>query len=449
LGVATALPSLVAGGTVTFDIKTLPNLRKEGDTTLNIIDFDVGNIGSLTTLAVDWTASDPANPPHTIKLRAYQVSEDTVVDIGDAARVKPPSEVVSTTATVTTGGGRPLFSPTFSKGVNPTTPPLFPPPRKRSDINKAVANSFPEVQLNVSMKTTTTGTVEIGRANELLEASTKGLPLFFQAEFSDGTSSLSPAFGVLGKNDPPPTWTSEFFTSPDRPFPSDKNKPSSSGGSLTSATSSGSGGLGAGPIAGIVVGALAVLAAAIIAIWFFIRRRRQSDDDDTVGAYRNGRTRTDELMAEKEANAGVDASPHSPYSDDGGQRDSSSLHHVGVGTAVAATAVVGHHKKDLSQSTQAAHDAPRSFTPYSDPYSDHHDRVARSPSTHAASAVAASSVSRGIPESPTHGQANIPGVSAPYAHLVEEGMTEDEIRRLEDEERALDAAIEQSAVKRT
>ena len=36
------------------------------------------------------------------------------------------------------------------------------------------------------------------------------------------------------------------------------------------------------------------------------------------------------------------------------------------------------------------------------------------------------------------------GISGRYAHLVEDGMTDDEIRRLEEEERALDEAIEQA-----
>lgn len=40
------------------------------------------------------------------------------------------------------------------------------------------------------------------------------------------------------------------------------------------------------------------------------------------------------------------------------------------------------------------------------------------------------------PRSPT------PPISSRYAHLVEEGMTDEEIRRLEEEERALDVAIE-------
>ena len=46
---------------------------------------------------------------------------------------------------------------------------------------------------------------------------------------------------------------------------------------------------------------------------------------------------------------------------------------------------------------------------------------------------------------PGHGRSNTPsGISGQYAHLVEEGMTDDEIRRLEEEERVLDEAIEQA-----
>ncbi|POS74996.1 hypothetical protein DHEL01_v206606 [Diaporthe helianthi] len=46
---------------------------------------------------------------------------------------------------------------------------------------------------------------------------------------------------------------------------------------------------------------------------------------------------------------------------------------------------------------------------------------------------------------PGHGRSTTPsGISGKYAHLVEEGMTDDQIRRLEEEERALDEAIEQA-----
>lgn len=37
---------------------------------------------------------------------------------------------------------------------------------------------------------------------------------------------------------------------------------------------------------------------------------------------------------------------------------------------------------------------------------------------------------------------SVPGAPASYAHLIEDGMTPEEIRRLEEEERQLDAAIE-------
>ncbi|KAK0656075.1 hypothetical protein B0T16DRAFT_384842 [Cercophora newfieldiana] len=445
LAVATVMPSLAAG-VVTFEIRSIPNLRSENGTTVNIINIVAGNLGPSvpSVVKVNWVASDIDNLPLTIKLRVFQVADGNVKDIG-VQRVNP--EVPTVTVTTTDGGGR--F--TFTGPRTSTTPTGFPFP-KRAAISKAVDESFPDVPLSVTPpKSSGPGTVEIGNVNLLLDSSVKGLPLFFEALFSDGSSSLSAAFAALEEKDESPKWTSEFFTN-NQPFPADKIRDSNSNSNLTPSESAGSsrgssGGLATGAIAGIAVGCAVVVLAAIGAFaWFFIRRRNQAKDDDTLDAYRNGRSRTDELMAEKEANAGVDASPHSPYSDDGGQRDSSSLHHVGTGAGAAAAAVAAHHhKKDLSQSTQAAHDAPRSFTPYS----DHHDAIARSPSTHAASVVAASSVSHGMPESPNPGRATPHGVQTPYAHLVEEGMTEDEIRRLEDEERALDAAIEQSAVKRT
>ena len=278
-----------------------------------------------------------------------------------------------------------------------------------------------------------------------------GLPIYFKAFWlgGGGNFSSSRAFTVIRSTDPNPTWTSEYFVE-DKAFHSDGFKPSISPGATNTADSSAAslgGGLATGAIAGIAVGAVVILALIGGAIWFFIRRRRQTGgDDDALDAYGARRTRTDELMAEKEANAGVDASPHSPYSDDGGvQRDSTSLRNVATGAGVAAAAVGAHHKKNLSESSQPAHDVPRSFTPYS----DHRNSVARSPSTHAASVVAATTVSPGGMESPTSGRATPHGgLTTPYAHLVEDGMTADEIRRLEDEERALDAAIEQSAVRK-
>lgn len=61
--------------------------------------------------------------------------------------------------------------------------------------------------------------------------------------------------------------------------------------------------------------------------------------------------------------------------------------------------------------------------------------------------AAAAGVSGGASSSQPskHSRSNTPsGIAQQYAHLVEEGMTDDEIRRLEAEERALDEAIEQA-----
>ena len=94
--------------------------------------------------------------------------------------------------------------------------------------------------------------------------------------------------------------------------------------------------------------------------------------------------------------------------------------------------------------------------PYS-PYADH-QAVPASPSSGTGPGMAVTTDSQGdLPLAPVHrrqhsgagtGGAGTPTPPAPittrYAHLVEEGMTEEEIRRLEEEERQLDAAIEEA-----
>lgn len=199
------------------------------------------------------------------------------------------------------------------------------------------------------------------------------------------------------------------------------------------------GGLATGAIIGIAVACGIVgLVSIIAAIWFFLHRRRQqtTNQGGPGRPYGVERNRTEDLMAEKEASTGTDPSPHSPYSDEGilvgGPADT---HHEGTSIPNGAVAPV------LPQQTprlQQPHDQSRSYTPYS-------DRGARSPGTHATSIAHSEDTSRAGMGSPTAGRATPHGSLAPqYAHLVEEGMTEEEIRRLEDEERQLDAAIEQA-----
>ncbi|KAK4218699.1 hypothetical protein QBC37DRAFT_176962 [Rhypophila decipiens] len=211
------------------------------------------------------------------------------------------------------------------------------------------------------------------------------------------------------------------------------------------------GGLATGAIIGIAV-ACGVFGLLLIGagIWFLIRRRNRQAANNHLGSpgrpYGVDRARTEDLIAEKEASAGgADPSPHSPYSDDGvvlvpaGTGASGPYHHEGspvvpAGVGSVAAPVLSHH-----------HQA-RSYTPYS----DHGSGVGAngSPSIHAASIVHSTHEgenSRAGMGSPTAGRATPHSSLSPrYAHLVEEGMTEDEIRRLEDEERQLDAAIEQA-----
>lgn len=160
--------------------------------------------------------------------------------------------------------------------------------------------------------------------------------------------------------------------------------------------SSKGGGLATGAIAGIAVGAIigAILIGAMI--WFFLRKRRQNKK--LAGGY----TATDSgnaYIADKETHGRTTDSPNSPYSDENG-----------------------------------THNIPIESTARDEP--------------------AIAPVERGLPRTSTGGSqggrsasgAQTPqGVSTNVAHLVEDGMTADEIRRLEEEERQLDDEIERAA----
>ncbi|KAF7531095.1 hypothetical protein G7Z17_g13745 [Cylindrodendrum hubeiense] len=165
---------------------------------------------------------------------------------------------------------------------------------------------------------------------------------------------------------------------------SDNSKSSKSGG-----------GLGTGAIAGIAVGAILGVALIGVLAWFFLRKRRQNKK------LAEGYTATDSgnaYVVDKETHARTTDSPNSPYSDE-----------------------------------NATQSVPLETTTRDEP------------------AIVAAE--RGLPRTSTSGSqggrsgAETPqgGVSANVAHLVEDGMTADEIRRLEEEERQLDDEIERAA----
>lgn len=158
-----------------------------------------------------------------------------------------------------------------------------------------------------------------------------------------------------------------------------------------------------GAIAGIAVGC-AVAGILIIAflVWFFFFRRRSSREHirRTEFAADSGT-----MMADKEMVGITESSPRSTFPSDG------RLH-------------------EPRSSTVRPDDA--SYAPYSD----------RAPSPPAPPGAAFTTNSQTDLSSVGRPSTTTPPFQTRYAHLIEEGMTEAEIRRLEEEERHLDAAIE-------
>ncbi|EFQ28851.1 hypothetical protein CGRA01v4_10300 [Colletotrichum graminicola] len=194
---------------------------------------------------------------------------------------------------------------------------------------------------------------------------------------------------------PPPTAT----TFPPNPAIGQNTGSNSGGSSLSSGT-----------IAGIVIGSVFGLSLIVFLGWFFLRQRRRADHVSN-SEYGSGHG-PHKYLADKEAHARVTESPHPPYSDDRQQPQQQLeqhhyLHQGGSGAAVGA--------------------AERSpLTPYGE--EGHVPITGRSMEDMTRS---------GVPSSTPNAATNV-------SHLIEDGMTEEDIRQLEDEERALDDAIEQA-----
>ncbi|TFB06181.1 hypothetical protein CCMA1212_001919 [Trichoderma ghanense] len=168
------------------------------------------------------------------------------------------------------------------------------------------------------------------------------------------------------------------------------------GGSSGASGGGGGGGLSTGAIAGIAV-ACSIVGILLIAglAWFLLRRRRRRHFD---AGYNATHQTTSSFIAAKEARPSVVESPViSPFSDNDNSR------------------AIGHLSGSSALPIPLQHAAGTSAA---DPVSPQDER----PSTATSGARA-----RNI------------------AHLVEEGMTEADILRLEEEERHLDAEIERAA----
>ncbi|KAK1825785.1 hypothetical protein QBC39DRAFT_377118 [Podospora conica] len=206
-----------------------------------------------------------------------------------------------------------------------------------------------------------------------------------------------------------------------------KTTPTANDGKDGTAVVSGNSGPPVAAIVGGVVGGVLGLLLIACLIWFLLRKKRQQRDPALAAHPYAGvsRTRTDELMAEKEANlassshAAAAAGPGSPYSDAGAPDDQQAraVHHrssLSAGAAAPLIPAAAAAAAVVSPTTPA--DVPPGYTPYT-------DRPASGAGTTEEPPAAAGGVA---------------------SMLVEEGMTAEEIRRLEEEERAIDAAIERA-----
>jgi hypothetical protein len=173
-----------------------------------------------------------------------------------------------------------------------------------------------------------------------------------------------------------------------------------------------SGGLSEDAIIGIGVaaGIIGLLAIGLL-VWFFCLRNRRRHRTKDHGPYAAPDHLASEYMVNKETTgAHVTESPHSPYSDDG-----SLAHPQGQGSSLAQV-------QQQQQANQYS-DAPPIAAP-----------VPRSAAQQAGDRPGSGSGTR----------SGTPGGGHNVSHLIEEGMTEADIRRLEEEERALDDAIERA-----
>lgn len=171
----------------------------------------------------------------------------------------------------------------------------------------------------------------------------------------------------------------------------------------------GGGGLSPGVIAGIVVGIVVFLALVGGLVFFLLRRRRKTKRSAGYADPRQNDASNAYIVDKIDTSA---QSPRSPYSDDGQEQhtplDPQAHHNLhNQDAAIAGEGSNGSEYAGLYQANQHQQES-----------------------------------SRGADGEPPSPRLQSRSNTGHYSHLVEEGMTADDIRRLEDEERQLDAEIE-------
>jgi len=205
--------------------------------------------------------------------------------------------------------------------------------------------------------------------------------------------------------------------------PTSSSKGDNTSPALLDGSSSRGAGLSTGAKIGIGVGAAlgALLILALVAFLLFRRRRRRRGGDHVHSAATydaSARQAIPDYMADKEMTGPRIA--ESPYSEDG------------RGSGLLAS----HNHNDFSNEFQ--HESSPAFAPYSDAAAA---AAAAAEGPHAVTSDARVESRAGARSSSPDRVAVVPRT---VAHLVEEGMTQEQIRTLEEEERALDRAIEQA-----
>ncbi|KAK1725629.1 hypothetical protein CaCOL14_011482 [Colletotrichum acutatum] len=224
------------------------------------------------------------------------------------------------------------------------------------------------------------------------------------------------------------------------------------GSSSDSGSSSGgggsNGGLAPGAIAGIVIGSVLGLALIAFLIWFFLRRRRRRADHVSDGAYGTGHN-PHEYLADKETHARVTESPHSPYTDDGQHQHSQhQLHQQQSQPQEQHHLSRELHQDDHNDAFETTTAATAAAAPASAVSATDHHQPPFAPYREENMSTASRSVEDMTRSGAGGPRSSTPNVNSNVSHLIEDGMTEDEIRRLEEEEMALDAAIEQAGPRR-
>ncbi|KAK8880104.1 transporter C36.03c [Apiospora arundinis] len=255
---------------------------------------------------------------------------------------------------------------------------------------------------------------------------------------------------------PGPPLTGQFPTGAATDSPASAATNSGGTGETQSGGSGGGGSsLNSGAIAGIVVGAVigVLLIASALAYFLCFRRRASKRHIHGDVGYASDSGAAGMIAREKDM-PGVNHSPSSAYADDNGHlhnHGNESTNYSNQDERGVPTGVGAHQQSrdSLAQNDYLYNNSNGDQGVASNRHSAIGMAVSGAGSTEQNSADNRRERTRsvgGVPAGRTSHQTSRPASEARspsrYAHLIEEGMTEDEIRRLEDEERQLDAAIE-------